>query len=400
MKKILIIGSGWEQLELVSQAKKMGLYVIATHPALNTDGFAIADRHYIRSADNIRAHLDIAQKHQVSAVVSDNCDYSYFTAALVASKMGLPFSSIESALCCVDKTRQRMKCKSDPQISQPAFQEVQTYDEYDQVRKQIGFPYIVKPVDSRGTFGVTIVRAEKDIEDAYYHAVMNSPSKRIICEEFIEGVLVTVDGFCFSNGHRSLAVASRVYDEGPHPVTNEINYPAEFPAEINQSLLENHDLVVDALGFTMGHTHGEYILTPAGEMFLVECTNRGGGVYTSSSIVPYLTDINLNEILIKQSLGEDSFEIEEKDNYMNHSAILAFLNLQAGRVIQAINTDELQELEYVLKLRCILGKNDMVETIENCASRHMMLVIKGETLEESKKNFDDFKSKLNVSYYT
>ena len=73
---------------------------------------------------------------------------------------------------------------------------------------------------------------------------------------------------------------------------------------------------------------------------------------------------------------------------------------RGGRVIHAINTDELQELEYVLKLRCILGKNDMVETIENCASRHMMLVIKGETLEESKKNYRDFQSKLNVSYYT
>ncbi len=82
--------------------------------------------------------------------------------------------------------------------------------------KEIGFPYIVKPVDSRGTFGVTIVKDNSNAKEAYFHAVMNSTSKRIICEEFIDGTLVTVDGFCFSNGHKSLTVASRVFDDGPH----------------------------------------------------------------------------------------------------------------------------------------------------------------------------------------
>ncbi|MEZ4938054.1 MAG: ATP-grasp domain-containing protein [Crocinitomicaceae bacterium] len=398
-QKILMIGAGWEQFELVKQAKELGLFVIASHPRLNNDGFALSDRHYIRESDDIQAHLNIASEHSVQGIVTDNCDYSYYTSSVIASKLGLHFSSLENAISCVDKTQQREKCSRNKSIHQPKFKEVRTLEEYTEWTNQIGYPYIVKPVDSRGTFGVTIVRNESNAKEAFFHAVMNSPSKRIICEEFIEGTLVTVDGFCFSNGHKALAVASRIYDDGPHPVTNEITYPAEFPEEVKTALLINHDKVVTALGYNMGHTHGEYILSPNGTIYLVECTNRGGGVFTSSTIVPHLTGINLNKILIEQSLGKDEFQVENKENYMERSVILAFLNLEAGKVIKSINVDELTNLKYVLQLRSIYEKNDMVESVENCASRHIMVVITGDNLQDCKSNFKEFKSKLEIKYY-
>ena len=394
-----MIGAGWEQLALVEQAKTMGLSIVASHPSLNSDGFALSDRHYIRDASDIQSHVNIAQKHQIDGVVSDNCDYSYYTSAVVSSKLKLNFSPIENALSCVDKTQQRKKCRSNPEILQPEYKELRTFEEYEEYSAELGFPYIVKPVDSRGTFGVMIVKDSSNARDAFFHAVTSSPSKRIICERFIEGILITVDGFCFSNAHKSLTVASRVFDDGPFPVTNEITYPCEFSDEVTAKLLKNHELVVTALGYSLGHTHGEYILTPSNDIYLVECANRGGGVYTSSTIVPHLTGINLNEILINQSLNQDNYQVELKSNYMDRSIILAFLNLEAGRVIKSINIEELKQLNHVLKLRCIYGENDMVESIENCASRHIMLVITGDDLEQCKANFKDFKSNLKVNYY-
>ena len=49
MKKVLIIGSGWEQYKLIKEAKKMGLDVIATHPVMNNEGFFLSDYNYIRN---------------------------------------------------------------------------------------------------------------------------------------------------------------------------------------------------------------------------------------------------------------------------------------------------------------------------------------------------------------
>ena len=135
------------------------------------------------------------------------------------------------------------------------------------------------------------------------------------------------------------------------------------------------------------------------KIYLVECTNRGGGVYTSSTIVPLLTEINLNKILIEQSLGIDKYTVSNDDFLTKNSAILSFLNLEPGKVIKSINLEELKLLPYVVELRSLYNEKDLVESIENCASRHIMLVIKGDNLQESKDNLEDFKNKLKVEYY-
>lgn len=399
MSKLLIIGAGWEQYALIKEAKRQGHYIIATHPAMNTDGFSLADRFFEKDSRDIDAHLEIAKTYEVDAVVTDNCDYSFYTAAVVSASLGLSFASLESAIFSNDKVAQRISCQKH-NVTQPEFYPIQTADELRSAAAQLGFPLIIKPVDSRGTFGVTIVKDSGNLENAFFEALMNSPSRKVICERFIPGTLVTVDGFCFKNGHRSLTVASRVFEDGPKPITKEIIYPAAFTEELKASILEAHQKVVTALNYQYGHTHGEYIVTESGEVHLVECTNRGGGVYTSSSIVPNLTGINLNEILINQSLGTDEFEISDKQGgYMTKSSMLTFLDFEEGKVIKSINYDELIALPYVVKYRSVYNEDDMVESIENCASRHSMLVIEGANSEATWENLKDFKEKMKIEYY-
>lgn len=399
MKKILIIGGGWEQYALIEEAKRLGHYLIVTHPTMNIDGFSLADRFYVKDSRDIQAHLEIARTHEIDAVVTDNCDYSFYTAAVVSASLGLSFATLQSAIYSNDKVAQRVSCEQYG-VLQPEFYPIQTVDELHRAGGKLGFPLIIKPVDSRGTFGVTIVKDNVKLEKAFFEALINSPSRKVICERFIKGTLVTVDGFCFKNGHKSLTVASRVFEDGPKPITKEIIYPAAFTEELKTSILESHQKVVTALGYQYGHTHGEYIVTDEGDVYLVECTNRGGGVYTSSSIVPNLTGLNLNEILINQSLGTDEFEVSDKQGgYMAKSSMLTFLDYEEGKVIKSINYDELISLPYVVKYRSVYGEDDMVESIENCASRHSMLVIEGENSETTWKNLKDFKEKMKIEYY-
>ena len=395
MKKVLIIGSGWEQYKLIKEAKSMGLKVIATHPIMNDEGFLISDYNFIRDAEDIESHINLAKSFNVDGIITDNCDYSFYTATVISSILDLPFATIKDGILCIDKHAQR---KLVNEKNNPIYFECRDYESYKYLNK-LNYPYIVKPVDNRGTFGVMIVKDKSNVKEAFYNALSNSPSKRVIIEQFIEGTLVTVDGFCFKNGHRALAVASREYNEGPIPVTNEIIYPAEFSDELNKKLLDNHEDIVRDLGYQYGHTHGEYIVGEDEKIYLVECTNRGGGVYTSSTIVPLLTEINLNKILIEQSLGIDKYIVSNDDILTKNSAILSFLNLEPGKVIKSINLEELKLLPYVVELRSLYSEKDLVESIENCASRHIMLVIKGDNLQESKNNLKDFKNKLKVEYY-
>jgi biotin carboxylase len=399
MKRILVIGSGWEQYSLLKKIKDNGYDLIATHPFFNPEGAGLANFNYVKNSRDIASHIKIAEAHKIDAVVTDNCDFSFFTASVLAAKFKLPFADTQSALYSNDKFAQREQCKR-LGIRQPEFYKVRTLEEVKDVATFLGFPVVLKPVDSRGTFGVSIVQDSVALEKAYFDAINNSSGWTLICEKFIKGTLVTVDGFCFKNGHRSLAVASRKFEAGAKPVTKEIIYPAEFSEALNNKLLKNHNAVANALNYNYGHTHGEYIVTDSEEIFLVECTNRGGGVYTSSVIIPYLTEIDLNEILLNQSLGIDSFEVDDKGlQFLRNSAMLTFLDFEVGRVIKSINMKEVRELPFVLRYRTIYSENDMVESIENCASRHSMLVIKGDNRDAVLRNFKTFKEKLKIDYY-
>lgn len=399
MSRLLIIGASWEQESLILEAKQLGHFIVATHPKLNTTGFRHADAYFVLESRDVKSHLQIAKAYNVEGIVSDNCDFSLYTGAVVAKAFGLKFNSIQSALYSNNKLAQREMCASKG-ILQPDYQCVRTFEEIETASERMGYPLIVKPVDSRGTFGVTVVSNEDKLASALFDALANSASHTAICEKFILGTLVTVDGFIFKNGHRSLAVASRTFQEGEKPVTKEIIYPAQFGIELNARLMENHNEVVTVLGYSLGHTHGEYIVTDEEDIYLVECTNRGGGVYTSSSIVPSLAEINLNEILINQSLDNDSFEVKgEGPELMVNSAILTFLDFDVGKVIKSINIEELSALDYVLKYRTIFKRNDMVQSIDTCVSRHSMLAIFGKNLDESLNNLENFKSILNVQYF-
>lgn len=398
-KKILIIGAGWEQVSLIETAKKMGHYIIATHSHISADGFKLADQYYVKDSRDIKGHIAIAESHKIDAVLTDNCDYSFYTASVVASNLNLPFASIQSALYSNDKFAQR-ECVSHTKVKQPTFVKIQTLDQLFDAIPKIGFPSILKPIDSRGTFGVTIIENQTQLKQAFFDAINNSPSRTLIYEQFIKGTLVTVDGFCFKNGHQSLTVASRKFEEGPKPVTKEIIYPAIFENNINVALMSAHHDVVSALGYTVGHTHGEYILAENNEIFLVECTNRGAGVFTSSVIVPLLTTYPINECLVNQMLGCDTYEPENNGlASMKCSVMLTFIDYTVGQVIDEINLEEVQKLPFTVRFRSKYGVNDMIESIENGAGRHSMLVISASNHNELLNNLKAFKQTLKVKYH-
>jgi len=399
-KKVLVIGSGWEQADLLEKAVEMGVELVASHTVPLAEAAHFAGSNYVKDSRDVLGHCRIAETHGIDGVLTDNCDFSLYTAALVASRFDLEGQPcVESARVSNDKFQQRTLV-SETRVSQPVFQRVYNPGDAASAAASIGFPCIFKPVDSRGTFGVTRVDSPEEVLTAYIDAVHNSHSRTVLCERFIEGVLVTSDGFCFSDGHRALTVASRQFDEGPKPVTKEIIYPGIFDTPQTEQILTAHEDVVGALGFRSGHTHGEYILTPEGEIYLVECTNRGGGVFTSSCIVPYLTGIDLNAILINQALGCDTSKRPSFGAHlMRKGVVLAFLDFKAGKVIRRMNAATMHKVPGVLKFRTLYREKDMVEAISDCAGRHIMTVVVGDDRAEAVQNFVNLKEAFDVEYF-
>ena len=66
----MIIGAGWEQESLILEAKRLGHFVVATHPQLNTTGLSHADVFFVKDSLDIASHMQIAKTYNV-----DGMDY-------------------------------------------------------------------------------------------------------------------------------------------------------------------------------------------------------------------------------------------------------------------------------------------------------------------------------------
>ena len=67
-KKIMIIGSSWEQIPLIKKAKEMGCHVLGTDPDKNAEGFNFVDQSewLISELFEVPVHLMVLPQQTVS----------------------------------------------------------------------------------------------------------------------------------------------------------------------------------------------------------------------------------------------------------------------------------------------------------------------------------------------
>ena len=92
MKKILMIGIGWEQVPMVKKAKQMGLYVIVT-TWWNKKKIP-ADKVFSIDSRDIDEIEQLFLKEKPDYVIADECDYSMYAVAYLSEKYHIPGPSL------------------------------------------------------------------------------------------------------------------------------------------------------------------------------------------------------------------------------------------------------------------------------------------------------------------
>lgn len=371
-KRIIVINLGWEQEVLLDKLLEYELDIYGIHyneayyKSPNYKDLLITD---LRDLNRI---LRFAEKIRPDAVISDQCDYSYFAQALIAEKFNLPGPRIKEAQIATNKFLQRTLAR-EMGIHIPEFKLSVSIDDVYSFAKEVGFPVITKPVDNRGSFGVNKVENESDVEEAYYDALINSHSRFILVEKFIDGIHITVDGYAFKNEPKSLSLATKMLVGNKRQVAMDILYPGELEPKIYEQSIRYNEFVNSNLGFKFGMTHSEYMIKD-GKVYLIESANRGGGVYTSEVIVPNVSGIDIVSQYVNDALGENKnfyFEKVEKNQ-----VLLKFFKFNPGYVKEIKNLEGVRASKNVLKFRVNVKEGDLIKEITTDANRHGFLIVK------------------------
>lgn len=375
-KRVLVINAGWEQLPLLETLKEMEgieLWGISSdRPAIEISTFKKFLQCDIRDLDTI---LEFATDCKPDAVISDECDYSLFAQAMIAEVYGLPGPSIKSAQLSNNKYMQREVALAG-QLLIPEYQLCLCSSEVKDFACDIGYPIIVKPIDNRGSIGVCRVDSDEQVSSAFYNAMINSHSRMVLAERFIHGQQVTVDGYCFrGQGAKSISIGAKYMAERNIQVALGISYPAVLENRIYDDILSINEHVNTMLGYDFGNIHSEYMITHEGKVYLIESSNRGGGVLTSPIIVPAVSGIDTLSQYIHDCLGND---VEHKLDRYENSVTLRFLSLAPGQIKQIHGWRAVESNENVIRSMLFVSSGDIIDAVSSDANRHGFIIVKGD----------------------
>ena len=179
----------------------MGLHVVVSDGNKNAPGFAFADDKIIASTYDIELTVkkskDYNDHRKIDGVICMASDVP-LTAATVANELSIPGITIESAMLSSDKIAMKDKFFSD-NVSIPKYKELYNIDDLKATIHSWKFPMIIKPVDSRGARGVARLDNNTDINWAWSFAKENSPTDRVMVEEYLEGPQVSTESLIKMN---------------------------------------------------------------------------------------------------------------------------------------------------------------------------------------------------------
>src|SRR5581483_4174433 len=299
---ILFLGASVSQVAAIRQARASGFRVVAVDADPDAVGFADADAAETVDFTDIDGVLEVACRYKIDAVVAISTDRAVPIAAAVSERLALPGIGTETALVMTDKAAMRARLKQ-AAIPQPSFVVVDEHADPAWQLEAIGFPAVLKPIDSGGQRGVYRIDDHASLAEHLPLSLSCSRSGRAILEQYVEGrelngIIVAREG-----EPSLLTLSDRLRPPGAGFGVGWIHlYPSELePAQL-QAAGDVAVAAVRALGLRDGIAFPQLLVTDAGEVSVVEVAARipAGQM---ADLVRLGTGIDLVDIALNHALG-------------------------------------------------------------------------------------------------
>lgn len=377
MKKILLLGGSAQQIVAIKTAKKLGYYTVLCDYLSDNPGQYEADKFYLISTTDKEAVLKIALDECVDGILAYASDPAAPTAAYVAEKMELPTNPYESVMTLCNKDRFRSFLKVNGFNTPVAI----GYSNKDIDTTLFSLPVIIKPVDSSGSKGATVLHSWDGLNEALEYAFSFSRSHRIIVEEFIEkkhqyligGDIFVNEGkvilWGLLNCHRDNSVNPLV------PVGK--SYPLILDSIDEKVVRDTIQSLVDKLGIRFGSVNVELVVDKNNKVWPIDIGPRAGGNMIPD-LLSMIYGVDVVKMAVLAAMGE---RIEEKINegipfYATHNL---HTNLNGKyKTIEFSN-----KLENKIIKKCLYKqKGDEVEFFDNAAKALGIIFLKFNNQEE------------------
>jgi biotin carboxylase len=387
-KNLLVVGGGIEAVPGLERAKEMGLHLVVSDRDANAPGFGIADDRLLASTYDIKATVAAARQYhrevrRIDGVICIASDIPR-TVAAVAADLGLPGISEESARLSSDKLDMKLKFQRDG-VPVPWFRLVESASRLREIVLDRGFPLVLKPVDSRGARGVLRLTSDVDFDWAYEFSAGESPSQRVMVEEFLTGPQISTESIVLDGIAYTPTLADRNYEFlekfAPHIIENGGDLPSQLPVPEQRAIHELVQRAARSMGVRDGVVKGD-VVVHEGAAFVIELATRLSGGYLCTHEIPLSTGVDFVGCAIRLALGED-VTADDLTPRFERFISQRYLFPAPGRVVGLSGAQEVAERPGVVFCQVRLKVGDLVGPVNSHPARAGLVMAMGESRREA-----------------
>lgn len=299
-KKILILGAGNAQIDLINYCNSIGMETYGCSYT-NTDKGIPLLQHFAQI--NITDAAEVEKyftDHQIDYIYSVGSDIAVPTICKVAEKTDtFHFVMHETAEICCNKHLMRTVL-GDSEFNLPYI----LCDSYEELDQQVIFPAMIKPVDSQGQRGVHCVQNKEELKNCFEQAIAFSRCGKVIIEKYISGDEISVNAYMRDGKLIFCMISDREsFEHFPGGIIKAHHLPSVY--ENTQTADKVKQLVIETTKKLEIYDGPVYFQIKIAEEhpYLLEVTPRLDGCHMWKLIEKYC-GINLLDLTMKHFLGK------------------------------------------------------------------------------------------------
>ena len=368
----MLLGGARHQVPAIETARRMGYRTVLCDYLPDNPGQYVADTFYQESTADRQKMLEIAQAERVDGIISFGSDAALPSAGYVAEQLGLPTNPLASINTLSEKNLFR------PYLAEHGFncpKAVSFPVEMDgrSVQKLcygLMFPVILKPTDSSGSKGVTVIPTPDEGLFSAAVAAASEFSRNVIllCEEYIErgySHIIGGDIFVVDGEVRFWGLMDAIRDEslgGLVPVGEA--FPSGLSADQTALLKSEVQGLVTSLGLCFGEMNLEVIFGKDGKPYIIELGGRAGGNMLPLQLQD-VSGINLTKASVCCAMGDFDCDVDFDPEPGAGDAIATLvLHAKRGGRFKGVHVDSVLE-RYIYRSQVFVRENEHVEKFVN-----------------------------------
>lgn len=283
-KTLLMLGGLRYLKPAIAAAQRLGIRVVTLDNVPSNPAHRWSDVSVDASVTDASAIFDAAVRHDIDGITSFAVNPGVITASVVAHLLNLPFPCQPRSACAMQDKGLFRSLLDFSGFHTPRHLSFGDDDDILGILSSempLGWPVIVKPIDSAGSKGVSLVDNIESLSEALLKAFPESPTGRVIVEEYIHADGYPSDSEAFFVNGRLLfcSFSDQYFDSDAENtfVPSGFLWPSSMPENRQLELMAELQRLADILQIDTGLFNVETRFSSDGRPYIMELSPRGGG---------------------------------------------------------------------------------------------------------------------------